>query len=189
MAITPPMAAPSITPERSRSAPAPFLGIRLTAWAGHLRQSLAALPRWSTRSSPATPAAPTPTSTPCTTAYTLAAAQNCLIGSTAGNNLNLGTTGGTNIINSSPELAPLAYNGGNPIIETMALEPGSPALGMGDPSLLNGLATDERGQPRVVDGTLDIGAYEHTALDGRGRPCLGERRHDDALRARRPGRR
>jgi hypothetical protein len=57
-----------------------------------------------------------------------------------------------------PLLGPLQDNGGP--TPTMALLPGSPALNAGDPS--GAPAWDQRGPgyPRVVDGRIDIGAFE-----------------------------
>jgi hypothetical protein len=40
----------------------------------------------------------------------------------------------------------------------MALLPGSPALDAGDNTTAP--ATDQRGLPRIVGGTIDIGAFE-----------------------------
>jgi hypothetical protein len=64
-----------------------------------------------------------------------------------------------------PMLGPLQNNGGP--TETMALLPGSPAIGAGSVNLIpidpaNGepIATDQRGEPRVVIRTVDIGAYK-----------------------------
>jgi hypothetical protein len=54
-----------------------------------------------------------------------------------------------------PRLAPLGWYGGP--TQTFALLPGSPALGAGAPSLTG---TDQRGQPRVVAGSTDIGAFQ-----------------------------
>lgn len=60
-------------------------------------------------------------------------------------------------------LGPLQNNGG--LTPTRALLPGSPAIDAGDNSLAvdargSRLATDHRGFNRVVNGTVDIGAYE-----------------------------
>ncbi len=47
----------------------------------------------------------------------------------------------------------------------MALLPGSPAIGAGNAALLPaGTTTDQRGVPRVINGRLDIGAYESRAF-------------------------
>ncbi len=64
-----------------------------------------------------------------------------------------------------PLLAPLGNYGGP--TQTMALLPGSPAIDAGsnaliaiDPSTGLPFTTDQRGQPRIVNGTVDIGAFE-----------------------------
>jgi hypothetical protein len=53
----------------------------------------------------------------------------------------------------------------------MALLPGSPAIGAGSTALAvdgtgNPLSSDQRGQPRIIGGTLDIGAYQSSGLAG-----------------------
>lgn len=53
-------------------------------------------------------------------------------------------------------LGPLQNNGGTTM--THALLEGSPAINSGDNSFAP--ATDQRGDPRIVGGTIDIGAYE-----------------------------
>ncbi|MCH8923387.1 MAG: right-handed parallel beta-helix repeat-containing protein, partial [Planctomycetes bacterium] len=74
------------------------------------------------------------------------------------------TTGSGNISEDNPQLGPLADNGGP--TETHALLPGSPAIDAGDPDAVageNGVPLfDQRGAPfaRVVNGRIDIGAYE-----------------------------
>ena len=55
-------------------------------------------------------------------------------------------------------------NNGGPT-QTIALLPGSPAIGSGSVALAvdtngNPLTTDQRGEPRIVNGTVDIGAFE-----------------------------
>jgi hypothetical protein len=62
----------------------------------------------------------------------------------------------TDLVHVDPLLGPLQDNGGPTF--TMALLPGSPAIGAGDPT--NDPATDQRGFPRLVNGTIDIGAFE-----------------------------
>ncbi len=60
-----------------------------------------------------------------------------------------------------PKLGPLQPNGGP--TPTIALLPGSPALHAGDPSVQSAIGSnDQRGQgfARVVNGTIDIGAFE-----------------------------
>jgi hypothetical protein len=68
-----------------------------------------------------------------------------------------GTSAG-NIFGVDPMLGPLAANGGP--TWTMALLPGSPAIGGGDPNPASAPAVDQRGLPRVVNGRVDIGAYQ-----------------------------
>jgi hypothetical protein len=61
-----------------------------------------------------------------------------------------------------PLLGPLQDNGGPTF--TMTLLPGSPAINAGDPT--DAPMWDQRGPgyPRVVNGMIDIGAYEHQAV-------------------------
>ena len=68
----------------------------------------------------------------------------------------LGTSGSP----INPLLGPLQNNGGN--TQTVALLPGSPAINAGDTTAAAGLSTDQRGTgfTRVVNGTVDVGAYE-----------------------------
>jgi hypothetical protein len=55
-----------------------------------------------------------------------------------------------------PRLAPLGYYGGP--TQTHALLPDSPAINAGDNS--NAPPTDQRGDPRIVGGIIDIGSFE-----------------------------
>ena len=82
-----------------------------------------------------------------------------------------GLTNGTNhnqVGVANPGLGPLADNGGP--TQTIKLLPGSPAINKGsnalavDPLTGQPLATDQRGPGfvRIVNGTVDIGAYEYT---------------------------
>ena len=64
----------------------------------------------------------------------------------------VGTTGNP----LDAKLNPLSDNGGP--TQTHALLPGSPAIDLGNNT--DALATDQRGQPRVVGERCDIGAYE-----------------------------
>ena len=80
-----------------------------------------------------------------------------------------GSSGFTNGVNGDqvgssaspidPKLGPLQNNGGP--TETHALLTGSPAIDAGDNT--DAPDTDQRGMTRIVNGTIDIGAYE---LDG-----------------------
>ena len=62
----------------------------------------------------------------------------------------------------NPLLAPVGWYGGP--TQTIALLPGSPALGAGDPSPLdasgNPITVDQRGFARTVNGLSDIGAFQ-----------------------------
>ena len=56
-------------------------------------------------------------------------------------------------------LAPLGNYGGP--MQTVALLPGSPAIGGGNVNLVpSGITTDQRGEPRFLNGNVDIGAFE-----------------------------
>jgi predicted outer membrane repeat protein len=91
-----------------------------------------------------------------------------LIGDGTGSTLVNGVNGdqvGSAAHPIDPLLAPLASNGGP--TQTLALMPGSPALNVGNNALAvdaqgHPLTTDQRGVgfPRVVNGTVDVGAYE-----------------------------
>jgi hypothetical protein len=67
-------------------------------------------------------------------------------------------SGGHNIIGGNPLLGPLQDNGGP--TQTIALLPGSPAIDAGDNT--GAPEWDQRGPSflRVVNGTVDIGAFE-----------------------------
>jgi hypothetical protein len=66
------------------------------------------------------------------------------------------------LINTNPKLGPLQDNGG--ATKTHALLPGSPAIDAGDPTFTSPPDFDQRGLgfPRVVNGRIDIGAFEFT---------------------------
>ncbi len=73
------------------------------------------------------------------------------------------TSGAGDIFSNSPLLAPLGNYGGP--TETLALLPGSPAIDAGSNALIpGGVSTDQRGAPRIENGTVDIGAYEIQTL-------------------------
>ncbi|MCH8042402.1 MAG: right-handed parallel beta-helix repeat-containing protein [Planctomycetes bacterium] len=71
--------------------------------------------------------------------------------------------GAGNVIDDNPRLGRLANNGGP--TKTHALLPGSPAIDAGDPNFAPPPQFDQRGAPfdRVVNGRIDIGAYEFGA--------------------------
>ena len=90
--------------------------------------------------------------------YGSVTADYCLIQqSRGGYTLSVGS--GNNVIGQSANLEPLAFNGGP--TETMALLPGSRAIGAGDPGLADrGITTDQRGEPLPSGGGVDIGAFQ-----------------------------
>jgi CSLREA domain-containing protein len=79
-------------------------------------------------------------------------------GNIIGSNEGLG--GVTVVSTANPMLAPLADNGGP--TKTFGLIAGSPALDVGDNAAISGLSFDQRGTGfnRIVNGTVDIGAFE-----------------------------
>ena len=85
-----------------------------------------------------------------------------------GNNLIGNSTGGSgfaasDLLNVNPQLGPLENNGGP--TQTMALLPGSPAINSGDTA--DAPAYDQRGPgfPRIVNGSIDVGAFEVQATN------------------------
>jgi hypothetical protein len=84
----------------------------------------------------------------------------------------------TDLLDVDPLLGPLQNNGG--LTETMALLPGSPAIDAGDNT--DAPEWDQRGPgyPRIVNGIIDIGAFEYqgdgsapsASGEARGRPIL-----------------
>ena len=81
--------------------------------------------------------------------------------SSAGHNL-IGTSEGasgfvvSDIVDTNAMLGPLQNNGGQ--MKTHALLPGSPAIDAGNNA--GAPVFDQRGFPRIVSGTIDLGAYE-----------------------------
>ena len=75
-----------------------------------------------------------------------------------GNSKDASGFGSTDLLNVDPRLAALQDNGGPTF--TMALLPGSPAIDAGDNT--DAPEFDQRGSgfPRIVGGTIDIGAFE-----------------------------
>ncbi len=81
---------------------------------------------------------------------------NNLIGDSSG---SIGFTQPTDLLDVDPLLSPLGNYGGT--TPTFALDPGSPAIDAGNNALVpEGVATDQRGFARIVNGTVDIGAFE-----------------------------
>ncbi len=64
--------------------------------------------------------------------------------------------GPTDLVNTDPLLGPLTSNGGP--YQTQALLTDSPAINAGIP--VSGITTDQRGAPRPLSGTTDIGAFQ-----------------------------
>jgi hypothetical protein len=86
----------------------------------------------------------------------LAASDYNLVGNASGGS----GFGPNDLLNVDPLLGPLQDNGGQTL--TMELLPGSPAIDAGDPNPINPPEWDQRGLgfPRIINGTLDIGAFE-----------------------------
>ncbi|MBP0022086.1 MAG: DUF4347 domain-containing protein, partial [Cyanobacteria bacterium SBLK] len=80
--------------------------------------------------------------------------QNSLIQDITGATITLDTN---NITGVDPQLLALTNNGGT--TQTHALDANSPAIDAGDNSLVT-TSTDQRGETRIVDGIVDMGAYE-----------------------------
>lgn len=86
---------------------------------------------------------------------------NNLIGISDGSTgFTVSTLVGTRSNPVSPNLAPLANNGG--LTETHALLPNSPAINRGNN--LNVSSLDQAGRTRIQDNTIDIGAFESTPI-------------------------
>ena len=88
-----------------------------------------------------------------------------LVGVDETGSLSNGTSGNLVIGTANPGLGLLAYNGGP--TQTIALFAGSPAIDAGSVAVANeySLTTDQRGPgySRIVNGTVDIGAFERPA--------------------------
>ncbi|NEO88444.1 MAG: CHAT domain-containing protein [Spirulina sp. SIO3F2] len=90
--------------------------------------------------------------------FSNASFRHSLIQSTAGITAGAPVDGvNGNIVGQDPLLGPLQNNGGT--TPTHALLPGSPAIDAGDNSVLS-FSLDQRGQIRIFNGTVDIGAFE-----------------------------
>ena len=107
----------------------------------------------------------TGTSTAPDVAGTVSQADHNLVGigdgSTGLVNGQNGNQVGTAASPIDPKLGPLQNNGGP--TPTQALLPGSPAIDAGNNGASPG-PTDQRGFPRIINGVIDIGAYEATVL-------------------------
>jgi hypothetical protein len=93
-----------------------------------------------------------------------------VIGNMSGSNNLIGT--GSDFMNgvdgnivdvTNPVLAPLGNYGGP--TQTMALLPGSLAIDAGDNMLTGGTTTDQRGDHRIINGSVDIGAFESSGFN------------------------
>ena len=89
-------------------------------------------------------------------------ANYCLVQNTTGTTFTSSST--NNITGVDPLLGTLGNYGGP--TQTIPLLPGSPAIDAGSNALAvdgagNSLTTDQRGYARIVNGTVDIGAYEY----------------------------
>ena len=82
---------------------------------------------------------------------------NNLLGTAVNNATTIPTPGPNDVFSDTPMLGTLADYGGP--TQTLALLAGSPAIGAGNASATNP-ATDQRGLPRVVNGSIDIGAFQ-----------------------------
>src|SRR5439155_24486003 len=80
---------------------------------------------------------------------------NNLLGTAANNSTTIPSPGPNDVFNDNPLLAALGNYGGP--TQTLAVLAGSPAIGTG---AADGFATDQRGLPRVVNGSVDIGAFQ-----------------------------
>jgi hypothetical protein len=77
----------------------------------------------------------------------------------------------TDLLDVDPLLGPLQNNGGP--TKTMALLPGSPAIDAGDNTGAPKWDQRGRGHPRIVNGTIDIGAFE-VQIDNAGPSTSGD---------------
>ena len=94
--------------------------------------------------------------------------------------------GTTDRLNVDAKLNPLGDYGGQTL--THIPLPGSPALDAGDPNFNNiPPASDQRGQPRVFNGRVDIGAVERQAVELVAVADAYSVKHDHTLRVAAPG--
>ncbi len=81
-----------------------------------------------------------------------------LLGTAVNNPTTDPTVGPHDVFTDNPMLSALGNYGGP--TQTLALFAGSPAIGAGNAGAANLPATDQRGLPRLVNGSLDIGAFQ-----------------------------
>ena len=93
--------------------------------------------------------------------------------------------GVTDRLNVDAKLSPLADYGGPTPTHVPLL--GSPAIDAGDPNFNGDPPTDQRGQPRVVNGQVDIGAVERQAIELVASNDAYSVKHDHTLRVAAPG--
>jgi predicted outer membrane repeat protein len=95
---------------------------------------------------------------------TALALTNCIVAGNTPDNLNMpddpngSFTSLSNLTNGNPQLSPLGNYGG--LTQTMLPLPGSPVLDAGNDAAVTGLATDQRGFPRISGAHVDLGAVE-----------------------------
>ena len=88
---------------------------------------------------------------------------NTIVAGNTTNDVYGQVNGNNNLISINPLLAPLGNYGGP--TQTMAILPGSPATDAGNNALIPaGITTDQRGEPRIVNGIVDIGAFESSGF-------------------------
>lgn len=68
------------------------------------------------------------------------------------------TAGTDNLVDTDPLLGPLADNGGHTLTHLPAS--GSPVINAGNVNIVGAPSTDQRGENRISDGTIDMGAVE-----------------------------
>jgi hypothetical protein len=92
---------------------------------------------------------------------------NNLVGDGSGMTGITNGSGGNQVGTSGSPINPLLStlgNYGGPT-QTLTLLPGSPALDAGSNAAIpSGVTTDQRGDPRIVNGTVDIGAFESSGF-------------------------
>jgi hypothetical protein len=98
-------------------------------------------------------------SCPDVNGYLPSSGHNLIGDGTGGSGFGASDLVGTAAHPIGPQLSPLQNNGGP--TPTIALLPGSPAIGAGDNT--GAPVSDERGFTRIVGGTIDIGAFEFQA--------------------------